>query len=53
MTIDPQAAMMMLEHMLKPWHESVVQPAKAQEDVLHTLVSDYAKRSEEHTSELQ
>ena len=43
MTIDPQAAKMMLEHMLKPWHESVANPAKAQEKVLHTLVGDYAK----------
>ena len=43
MNIDPQAAMMMLEHMLKPWHESVIDPAKAQEDVLHKLIQDYAK----------
>jgi len=43
MTIDPQAAKMMLEHMLKPWHESVADPARAQEKVLHTLVGDYAK----------
>ena len=43
MTIDPQAAKMMLEHMLKPWHESVADPARAQEKVLHTLVRDYAK----------
>jgi hypothetical protein len=43
MNIDPQAAMMMLEHMLKPWHESVADPAKAQEGVLHKLIQDYAK----------
>jgi hypothetical protein len=43
MNIDPQAAMMMLEHMLKPWHESVADPAKAQEEVLHKLIQDYAK----------
>lgn len=43
MNIDPQAAMMMLEHMLKPWHESVADPAKAQESVLHRLIQDYAK----------
>jgi hypothetical protein len=43
MTIDPQAALMMLEHMLKPWHESVADPAKAQDAVLHKLVGDYAK----------
>jgi hypothetical protein len=43
MTIDPQAALMMLEHMLKPWHESVANPANAQNMVLHKLVGDYAK----------
>jgi len=43
MTIDPQSAMMMLEHMLKPWHESIADPMKAQEIVLHNLVKDYAK----------
>ena len=41
--IDPQAAMMMLNHMLKPWHEAVADPAAAQEVVLHKLVQDYAK----------
>jgi len=43
MNIDPQAAMMMLEHMLKPWHESVANPAKAQEAVLKRLIQDYGK----------
>ncbi len=43
MTIDPQAAMMMVEHLLKPWHESVADPAPAQEKVLQKLVQDYAK----------
>jgi hypothetical protein len=43
MTIDPQAAKMMLDHMLKPWHESVADPAKAQDIVLNKLVRDYAK----------
>jgi hypothetical protein len=43
MTIDPQAAKMMLEHMLKPWHESVADPTTAQESVLHNLLQDYAK----------
>jgi hypothetical protein len=43
MTIDPQAAMMMLEHMLKPWHEAVADPAVAQEVVLQQLLKDYAK----------
>ena len=43
MTIDPQAAMMMVEHLLKPWHESVADPAGAQGKVLDKLVQDYAK----------
>jgi len=43
MTIDPQAAMMMLDHMLKPWHQSLADPAGAQETVLHDLLQDYAK----------
>jgi hypothetical protein len=43
MTIDPQAAKMMLEYMLKPWHESLVDPAKTQDAVLNNLVGDYAK----------
>ena len=34
---------MMLTHLLKPWHESVADPATAQEAVLHKLVADYAK----------
>jgi hypothetical protein len=43
MDIDPQAAMMMLEMMLKPWHESVTEPVKAQEAVLDRLVGEYAR----------
>jgi hypothetical protein len=43
MNIDPQAAMQMLEYMLKPWHEAVADPAKAQEAILHRLLEDYAK----------
>ena len=43
MKIDPKSAMMMLEHMLKPWHEAVANPAQAQETVLHRLLQDYAK----------
>ena len=43
MTIDPQAAMMMVEHLLKPWYESVADPAGAQGKVLDKLVQDYAK----------
>jgi len=43
MTIDPQAAQMMLTHMLKPWHDSISDPVKAQEVVLGKLIQDYAK----------
>ena len=43
MNIDPQAAAMLLGQMLKPWHDSLENPAKAQEAVLHNLVRDYAK----------
>ena len=43
MTIDPSAAAMMLEHMLKPWNEAVADPANAQEVVLNALLRDYAK----------
>ncbi|MBC8509456.1 MAG: GH3 auxin-responsive promoter family protein [Anaerolineales bacterium] len=43
MNIDPQAAKMMLTHMLKPWHEAVANPPETQEAVLHRLIQDYAK----------
>jgi hypothetical protein len=43
MTIDPNAAQMMLQHMLKPWHESIANPENAQDNVLHKLLGDYAK----------
>jgi hypothetical protein len=42
-TIDPQAAAQMLAAMLQPWHSAVENPAKAQEEVLHNLLRDYAK----------
>jgi len=45
MNIDPQAAMMMLAHMLKPWHEAVADPSRAQDQVLQKLIQDYAKTS--------
>ncbi len=41
--IDPQAAMNLLQSMLKPWHESLADPEKAQNDVLNRLLIDYAK----------
>jgi hypothetical protein len=43
MQVDPAAAKMMLTHMLKPWHEAIADPAKAQENVLHKLVTDFSK----------
>jgi hypothetical protein len=41
--LDPNTALQMLQGMLRPWHESINDPAKAQETVLHRLISDYAK----------
>jgi len=43
MNIDPQAAAMILGQMLKPWHDSLENPGKTQEGVLHNLLKDYAK----------
>ena len=43
MNIDPQAAAMLLGQMLKPWHDSLENPAKTQEGVLRNLLQDYAK----------
>jgi len=41
--INPTAAKQMLESMLQPWHSAIAAPAKAQEEVLHRLILDYAK----------
>src|SRR4030067_1350317 len=45
MTSDnPEAKLSaMLSAMLKPWHEAVEDPQKAQEVVLNRLIADYAK----------
>ena len=43
MQVDPAAAKMMWTHMLKPWHEAIADPSRAQEAVLHKLIADYAK----------
>lgn len=53
MNIDPQAATMMLEGMLQPWHEAVADPGKAQEAVLQRLLKDYSQTTygEEHNAE--
>ena len=39
---DPQALVAMLNGFLKPWHDAVEDPARAQEDVLHRLLTIYA-----------
>jgi hypothetical protein len=41
--IDPQAAAQLLEFQLRPWHDAVENPAKAQQEVLDRLLKDYAK----------
>jgi hypothetical protein len=43
MNIDPQAAAQLIQGMLQPWYASVENPVKAQEEVLHKLLTDYAK----------
>jgi hypothetical protein len=43
MNIDPQAASQMLQDQLQPWHDAVSDPARAQEQVLHRLLKDYAQ----------
>ncbi len=43
MQIDPPAAALLLQNQLAPWKQALVDPAKAQETVLHNLVNDYAK----------
>ena len=43
MNMDPQTAQQMLQSQLQPWHDAVAEPQKAQEQVLHHLVGDYAK----------
>jgi hypothetical protein len=34
---------LLLDGLLNPWHASIVDPDKSQEEVLHTLLLDYAK----------
>lgn len=43
MNLDPDIVKQMLQMMLQPWHESVADPALAQETVLQRLLQDYAK----------
>jgi hypothetical protein len=42
-SIDSQTATQLLRAQLQPWHEAVAQPEKAQQAVLHRLLTDYAK----------
>jgi hypothetical protein len=41
--IDPQSGAQLLQAFLEPWHHAIADPSSAQENVLHNLVSDYAK----------
>ncbi len=43
MNIDPQAAARLLQGMLQPWHDSIAEPGKAQDEGLHRLLSEYAR----------
>jgi hypothetical protein len=43
--IDLQNGAQMLQAMLQPWHAAVDNPSKAQGEVLHSLLSDYARNS--------
>lgn len=41
--IDPQVGAQMLSALLQPWYTAVENPSKAQEDLLHCLLKDYAQ----------
>lgn len=41
--LDAQSAARMLQEQLAPWHAALEDPVKAQEEVLHRLVTDYGK----------
>jgi len=43
MKFDEQTGAQMLQSLLQPWHVSVTDPAKAQEEVLHNLLKDFAR----------
>lgn len=43
MELDPQAAAMIVKSQLDPWHNALADPRKSQEEVLHRLLTDYAK----------
>jgi hypothetical protein len=41
--LDAQTGAQMLQAFLQPWHTAVADPAKAQEEVLHRLLQEYAQ----------
>lgn len=43
MNIDPQMEKQMLATMLQPWYQAIENPVRAQEEVLHCLLNDYAQ----------
>lgn len=43
MEINPQAAAQLLDSQLKPWHQAVADPIKAQQNILHVLLQIYAQ----------
>jgi hypothetical protein len=43
MNLDPNTAEQLLSYLLKPWHDSLEDPAKAQEAILHRYLQDYAR----------
>jgi GH3 auxin-responsive promoter len=53
MNIDPQAGAQMLQALLQPWHMAIGDPAKAQEEVLHRLITEYGrtKYGQQHGAE--
>jgi hypothetical protein len=42
-TLDVQAGAKMLAGFLQPWYDALTNPEKAQEEILHRLLKDYAK----------
>jgi hypothetical protein len=43
MSMDPQAALEMLNAQLKPWHQAIARPDLAQDTILHRLLQEYAQ----------
>ncbi len=46
---DPQAAIQMLDGFVHPWQESITDPARAQQNVLKSLIASYASTEYGHT----